>query len=299
MGGSEERALAFAREAAMGAPGSIRDVADYLLNEGTGIHSLTMGQVAARTYTSKSTLVRFAQMAGYAGWTAYRHDFLVSVTNLENSRTAKMAVDVNHPFERATARGEVIASLARIHQLAVQEVERAVSSELLDQCAQALLQARNVVVLAVMQNRSRGQVFASNLGLMGILCHVPASDEAVALGRQLHTGDCVVAISYSGDLSHMPLNVVKTLSEKGITIIAITNSERSPLSELADHTVGFAPLEHLHDKVGAFYSGACTSFALDLLYASCYAKQYEQSASSRNKVLQGLEGLIPQDFSHV
>ena len=44
-----DKALAFAREAAMGTPGSIRDVADYLLNEGTGIRSLTkIGRASCR-----------------------------------------------------------------------------------------------------------------------------------------------------------------------------------------------------------------------------------------------------------
>ena len=83
-----------------------------------------------------------------------------------------------------------------------------------------------------------------------------------------------------------------------MTIIAITNSERSQLGSIAHHTLGFDPLEHLHKKIGAFYSGACTSMMMDLLYAACYAGQYEQAGRGRSNAIQALEGLIPSDFSH-
>ena len=79
MNNDSARTIAFAREASLGMPGSIKDVADFLLSEGTGIANLTMAQIASRTYTSKPTLVRFAKQAGYAGWRDYRHDLLVAM----------------------------------------------------------------------------------------------------------------------------------------------------------------------------------------------------------------------------
>jgi ATP-dependent protease HslVU peptidase subunit len=79
----EDQAVAFTREASLGMPGSIKQVADFLLAEGTGIEQLSMAQIATRAYTSKPTLVRFAKQAGYAGWKDYRHDFLVAMRRLE------------------------------------------------------------------------------------------------------------------------------------------------------------------------------------------------------------------------
>ena len=73
------KALRYAHEASLGMPSSIKDVADFLLSEGTGIADLTMAQVATSVYTSKPTLVRFAKRAGYTGWKDYRHDFLLAM----------------------------------------------------------------------------------------------------------------------------------------------------------------------------------------------------------------------------
>ena len=293
----QNNAVAFAREASLGAPGSIKDVADYLLSEGTGISSLSMKQLAARTYTSKSTLVRFAKMAGYAGWTAYRRDFLVEMSQTEAQHTTSAAVDVNFPFAKGAPTPEISDALLRIQALATNEVSKSVNAATLEMSARAILSSRNVMFIGAMQNRERGRILALNLGLVGILCHVPSHEQVPILAQQLGAGDCVIVASYSGDLEHMPMSVVPALRERGVAVVAITNSERSRLGAIANHTLGFAPLEHLHDKVGAFYSGACTSIILDLLYAACYALRYEQSKQGRSITLQALDGLIPSDFS--
>ena len=292
-----ERALAFVREATYGLPGSIKDIADYLLAEGTGIASLTMAQVAARTYTSKPTLVRFAKLAGYAGWTAFRHDFLVEVDQLEKRRARETKVDVNYPFESGVATTEVLATLARVRRLAVAEVERTLDTAALEGAARAVTGAGRVVFFGTMQNREYGRIFASNLALMGVHCHVPYADEAAPFAHSLTTGDCVVAASYSGSLTHMPLCFVSAIKDHGTTIVAVTGTKRSQLADVADHVLAFPPLEHHHDKMGPFYSGGCTSFILDLLFATCYGQRFEQSLESRRDVLANLRGLIPESLT--
>lgn len=108
-GQHENRTLAYAHEASRDMPGSIKQIADFLLAEGTGIEQLTMGQIAARAYTSKPSLVRFAQRAGYSGRKDYRRDFLVAAGQ-EEARQAE--VDVNTPFRPEAPVEDVVDSLA-------------------------------------------------------------------------------------------------------------------------------------------------------------------------------------------
>lgn len=290
------RTVAFAREASLGMPGSIKDVADFLLSEGTGIANLTMAQIAARTYTSKPTLVRFAKQAGYAGWRDYRHDLLVVMADMEEERAASAEVDVNYPFAAGDSVADAADTIARIQRLAVDEVERTLDKSALVSAAHALLDARNVVYLGAVQNHDRGEILATNLMTIGVVCHVYAEDRAVSLACLLEPGDCVIATSYSGALTHGSMRFVPGLAERGVTVVAVTNSERSPLAGVADHALCFPPLEHYHDKVGAFYSGACTSLILDMLYAACYASRYDESRERRASVVRSIRGMAPEDF---
>ena len=296
MGEQEERSIAFVREASRGIPGSIKDIADFLLSEGTGIADMTMRQIAARAYTSKPTLVRFAHQAGYAGWMDFRHDFLVAMEQHEAEQAQRTSVDVNRPFGELASTVDVVAGITGIQGLAAVEVERALDTRALAGAADAVLAAKTVAFFGVMQNYQRGKIFASNLGLMGVLCHVPHAAEAAAVAHCLQPGDCVVVASYSGNLTQMPMAFVPSLKERGVRVVAVTNSERSALGALADYALTYAPLEHYHAKIGPFYSGACTQLLLDILFAACYAQQYGASKDIRDGVLEDLRGIITEDF---
>lgn len=291
-----QQCLAFAREASLQMPGSIKQVADFLLSEGTGIEQMSMAQIAARAYTSKPTLVRFAKQAGYAGWKDYRRDFLVAMRQVEAERARQASVDVNVPFAEGASGTDVVDSLSRIYQLAVEQIKQTLDHDALEQAAASILAARDVAFFGAMQNLQRGKTFASNLGLIGTLCRTPQADEAAAVANHLAAGDCLIVASYSGGLTHMPMALVPRVKQRGVTIVAVTNAERGELGELADHVLGFAPLEHHHAKIGAFYSGTCTSLILDALYAVCYAQRFSESRANRESVVTGLEGFISHDF---
>ena len=297
MSHDENRTIDFAREASLGIPGSIKQVADFLLSEGTGIAGMTMRQIAASAYTSKPTLVRFAKQAGYAGWKDYRHDFLVAAAKLEEEQSQRADVDVNFPFQAGAPADEAFEGIARIHQLAIDEVRHSLDRDALSQAADAILGAHDVAFFGAMQNYHLGRVFASNLGIMGTLCRTPTGEEAAAVAGHLTQGDCLVVASYSGGLTGVSMALVPQAKRRGATVVAVTNSERSPLGDLADHTLSYAPLEHRHTKVGTFYSSTCTSLILDALYASCCAKRFETSVKSRSSIVNSLRDLRPNDFA--
>ena len=297
MSHDENRTIDFAREASLGMPGSIKQVADFLLSEGTGIAGMTMRQIAASAYTSKPTLVRFAKQAGYAGWKDYRHDFLVAAARLEEEQSQRADVDVNFPFQAGAPADEAFEGIARIHQLAIDEVRHSLDRDALSQAADAILGAHDVAFFGAMQNYHLGRVFASNLGIMGTLCRTPTGEEAAAVAGHLTQGDCLVVASYSGGLTGVSMALVPQAKRRGATVVAVTNSERSPLGDLADHTLSYAPLEHRHTKVGTFYSSTCTSLILDALYASCCAKRFETSVKSRSSIVNSLRDLRPNNFA--
>ncbi|MBR3158846.1 MAG: MurR/RpiR family transcriptional regulator [Atopobiaceae bacterium] len=291
------KALRYAHEASLGMPSSIKDVADFLLSEGTGIADLTMAQVAASVYTSKPTLVRFAKRAGYTGWKDYRHDFLLAMQEVERRRAEQADVDINYPFGEDAEPGEIVQSLIRIQHLATDEVQRHVSHTELVRTAHAILSAPNVMLIGGHQNHYRCQSFATNMCTIGILCHVPTADQTASALRALSEGDCVIMVSYSGSLNHGPFLFAPSLKEQGVHLVAVTNAQRSPLGGIAEYALTYRPLEHYHGKIGPFYSGACTTLILDLLYATCFSLRYRESDTSRRTATEGLVGIIPHDFA--
>ena len=175
--------------------------------------------------------------------------------------------------------------------------EKELTDWVASQAADAIVGAHDVAFFGAMQNYHLGRVFASNLGIMGTLCRTPTGEEAAAVAGHLTQGDCLVVASYSGGLTGVSMALVPQAKRRGATVVAVTNSERSPLGDLADHTLSYAPLEHRHTKVGTFYSSTCTSLILNALYASCCAKRFETSVKSRSSIVNSLRDLRPNDFA--
>lgn len=290
-------AVGHAQRCAREGQGSAKSISDFLLGEGTGIRTMSMAEVAIRSFTSKPTLVRYAQAAGYSGWQDYRKAFLLEMEALEAERASRAKIDVNHPYGKDSDETEVLHNLMRIQTLAQEEVKRGVRPETLARAADLVLGSDTCLVFAAMHNLHLAEIFASDMRMMGKRVLVPTASEAAAMVRFMKPGDCVVVVSYAGIISNMlPMSLVPKVLERGQRVVAITNSVHGTLREVADVTLGFAPQEHYHDKICGFYSKACTSLILDALYSACYVRQFDTSAAWRQGLVAGLADSIPQDF---
>ena len=67
-------------------PGARQSIADFLVQEGSGIKNLTMSEVADLTFTSKPSLVRFAKALGFDGWRSFRLAYVEAVERSEKDR---------------------------------------------------------------------------------------------------------------------------------------------------------------------------------------------------------------------
>lgn len=261
---------------------SCRAIADFLIMEGSGMGDVTMAQLAQQTFTSKPTIVRFAQAFGYDGWKSFHADFLACSHLREERRREHSAVDFNYPFSVDDEPEKIVGSIAKIHaatasgflgQLDVAELARA---------ARTILSARSVIVLGNPPNRFLGEIFAYNVSELGIDCRVPHNEDTSQQVRYLDERDCVIAISYSGTLAHGCLKYVHTVHERGAHIIGIT-SKGSVLASVADRAITYEHLEHYYSKIAGYFGCEQVSLILDALHGLCYAAHYEENDTLRRQ----------------
>lgn len=259
---------------------SMHSIAEFLLREGSGIANLGMGQVAALSYSSKATLVRYARQLGYDGWKSFRADFIEQARLEEKRSMGGTKVDLNYPFDAGEDTSAIAQSIVDIRRAAHDIVLGNLDTQLVDTAADLLLDARRLVFLGNPPNRQYGELFAYNLYNIGVECRVPHNETRDQELRQLGGRDCVIVSSYSGNLSRdlgSPVHMVRNL---GVPLIAITGAG-SPLSNICTIALEYPPLEHYYTKIGGFYSCECTALILDLLYCSCYRRNYESNKRGR------------------
>ena len=100
--------------------------------------------------------------------------------------------------------------------------------------------------------------------------------------------ECAICISYSGETPHM-LQVVKTLKENHIPIIAITSIGRNRLSDLSDVTLNITTREKSFSKIAGFSSLESISIILDVLYSCLFSLNYQANLDYKLRMSHRIE----------
>lgn len=267
-------------ELAFGQPSSIKSIADFLLLEGSGVERMSMGEVAATAYTSKPTLVRFAKQLGFSGWPEFRIAFLREALAAEEAAAREAKVDINYPFAADDSPIAAAEAVLRVHELAAEQVRTQLTDELLASAATTVMESASVALFGRPPGWYYGSTFAFNLNAIGKSVWIPHAEEADLAVHLLGADSCVVAVSYSGTLAKEPFSYVERARGRGAKVLAVT-SVGSPLAQVADVALTFAPLERYYDKVTGFYSCACMELYLDALFSACYLQHYGDYAKAR------------------
>ena len=267
---------------AHGPAGSRHAIAQLLIREGSGLGGLTMGEVAQLSYTSKPSLVRFAQGLGFSGWRAFADVFVSEALAHEEHALDGRSVDPNFPFDEDTPIGLLATSIARLEGHARHRVLDALDEDVLAEAGRRAVAARQLVYFGVAQNRFFGQNLSYRLRQIGMDCLVPEQSDADLVARGMGSEHCALLVSYSGSGEHRaPAVFLPRLRRQGVPCVVITNSGDNYLRHHCDCCLTFPPEEHLYSKIAGYYSETATSFLLDLLFSLCFRQHYAENAQRK------------------
>jgi DNA-binding MurR/RpiR family transcriptional regulator len=214
-------------------PKRIAQVAAYALDNPDEIAFGTTASIAASAGVQPSTLIRFAQQLGFDGFTSLQSVFRERLrernTTYEERLAALRDQAQNGATNRAMLDGFLAASVRSLDLMA-----RSVEEATLDRAVGILARAETVYILA----KRRSFPVASHLGYALGKLHVRSQIIESASGLQPEIigfatpRDAVIAVSFS-PYSPATIDEVRVLHERGVPIVAITDSAFSPLAQFA------------------------------------------------------------------
>lgn len=183
------------------------------------IERISLNDLAKLSYSSKSSIVRFAQALGYKGWT----DFLPALLSERfYSDTHYSDVDHNLPFQTADQ----------------------MSTEALEKAGQELRKARRIVVFGLSPNDYIAQLFRRKMLTLGKIVEVAHTSEFGLMTASLRKGDIAILVSYSGTSeSSDTLKRLRLLKERGIFIIGLSSHFGTYLKDNSNASLQFVPVK--------------------------------------------------------
>lgn len=249
-----------------------RTAVDFLLRFPDQIENLTIQELAIKTYTQPSTLVRIAKKMEYKGWKDFKKAYLEEWIYL--SKTFQQ-VDANLPFQKNDSLMEIAGKVTSLEKSTIDDLYSLLRYDSLLKAKELLLKAPYIRVFAQNANLLIANDFALKMNRIGknvILSSIKGEEGYEAYN--MPENSCGILISYSGENRSLT-RVNDILQKRKIPTIGITSIGENQLSKKCDCVLPITTREKLYSKVGNFTTNISIILLLDILYSIVFAEEYD------------------------
>lgn len=275
------------REYATNQQSSKAAIAACLLERVDTIEQFSLEELAAASFTSKASVVRFAQALGYKGWT----DFLPALLSARYySETHYSDVDHNLPFSQEDSLATIVQKIATIEKESIQDTADKIVLEDLEKATNLIRKARRVVLFGLNPNEYLGYLFKRKMLSIGKVIEISHPGEFGLTSSSLQSDDVAILISYSGNSDTIEsLRYLPVLKANKANIIALTSENGHFLRQHADTIFTICTKEAKYKKIGNFSTEESILFILNTLYAAYFQKDFFAHYVKKTKLASQLE----------
>ncbi len=253
---------------------SEKKIIEFIEQNQDEIIHLSITEVAERSETSESSVVRLCKRLGYKGF----QDLKINL--------AKEVIAPEKQIHEVIEKGDdVVMIKKKVFQSNIQALYDSIEVCDDDQLKKAVDAIANARLIEFYGTGGSGAVALDahhKLLKLGIKSFTYSDPVLQAMSASVLTNlDVVIAISHTGSNTDV-LDALKIAKEAGATIICITNSSKSPITKISDIVLQTASKETLF-RTDAISSRIAQLTIIDILVASVANQQYELYYSNLQK----------------
>ncbi len=213
-------------------------IADFVLNNYDKAAFMTAKKIAERVGISESTVVRFAKKIGYEGFPEFQEDLRDSIKRILTTKQKLYSKVDMSTFED---------SVKSSFEYDINSIKKTISNidfEALKKAVESIMNSGTIYVLGLRSSKVLADYFSFYLNFFHP--HVKSinhgASDIIDQLINLEKGDMLICISFPR-YSNQIVEYAKIISDKGIKLLAITDSMDSPIIEyssdylLADYSI--------------------------------------------------------------
>ena len=212
---------------------SHKKIADYIYDHYDKAAFMTAAKLGEVVGVSESTVVRFASELGYDGYPEFQR---VLREIIKNKLTAVQRMEIT---STKFAEKDILSTVLTSDIDKLRQTMEQVSVTDFTEAINTIATSERIYVLGARTCFSIANFLGFYLNLMSFDTRLITTNSASETFEQIFDagkGDAIIAISYPR-YSRRTLNAVKYARDRGAKVIAITDSELSPIYPYADHKI--------------------------------------------------------------
>lgn len=208
-------------------------IANFILNAYDKAAFMTASKLGKTVNVSESTVVRFAAELGYDGYPTMQKALQEMI---RNKLTSIQRIEVS---EGRIGNHDVLAMVMHSDVEKIRMTLEDLDRPSFDASVDAIASAKRIYILGVRSSAALASFMSFYFNLIfGNVTQVTSTSASEMFEQILHAGagDVVIGVSFPR-YSKRTIKAMQYAQDCGATVIAVTDSKASPLSEHADHTL--------------------------------------------------------------
>lgn len=257
---------------------SEKEIGRYILNHGDEVLSMSVKELAKKTYTSPATIVRLCKKIGLEGY----NDFKIKYSaELQYDIHHSNRIDVNFPFDKDDSHQAISHKLATLSQEVIADTIKLIDFEQLNQIVDILYQHQMIDIygsgnslLAAMSFQHKMMRIQRDVNLKVL------HGEQIFMSYNSNHKRIAMVISYSGETNEI-VQIAQILKEKQTPIIVLTSVGDNRLSHYADYILNIGSREKIFTKIAPFSSQISIEYILNLIFSCLFQKDYDKNIQTK------------------
>ncbi|MDE6953780.1 MAG: MurR/RpiR family transcriptional regulator [Erysipelotrichales bacterium] len=242
-------------------------IIQYIINHLEEIPHLSSGELARRTYTSSTSIIRFIKKLKYQSYNDFK---LHIVSDLKNIKNPTLSVMPNEDML------SLVNKISKIEINIIQKTKELLSMEVLTQVMAYISKHQYIDIIANDTNASIGDYASHLLWSVGKFVQVyHHSDKQLYVGLNTPQDHVVIFISKKGNNAHLK-KIAKILKVRGVKTILLTSNLDEGLAQYCDYCLyGLMEQTSAQLRDSVFYMSI--KYILDLIYVILFSQNYENT----------------------
>lgn len=254
-------------------------IADYILKREEALIHDSARKVAQETYVSASSVIRFCQKLGYAGYNDFREDYLKELNYLSSSF---QNINPNYPFNKEDKSMTIAAKISALYSETIRDCQTLLAQDALQKAIRILIRHDCIYICTSGAQVGLCDVFRDKMIRIGKTVIVSSRQEDIYYGACYCRPEnaCFILISYTGE-SQNCIKVARKMHQRKLSGFVITSYGSNTLSSLFDVKLYISTREKIISNLGSFGVSLSVMYLLDILYAGCFNADYDRNLDKK------------------
>lgn len=258
-----------------------KKIADFILKHPKQIINMSIREIAKKTYSSPTSILRLCRKVDMTGFQEFRIAFNTEMS----SEIFNAEVNEDMPFYDEDSLNSIANNIATINIRGIQDTLATLDFDIMNEVIKLFEEGVNIDVYGDGSSLLSASEFRLKMLRLGLNVHIEEnfSNQCYqAVNSDAH--HIAILISHSGESLNVT-KILKILQRKHIKSIAITSDKNSTIAKQASFVIQNGSYENLYltKKLEMYSSHTAVHFILDCLYSFFYINNYADNLRKSKK----------------